>query len=133
MLKAKNDSDRLKHEFVILRKENQPLARLLIDLYHHVDNVFEKDVIMTMIYRSQDEQDAIYKDNPKYEKKPWKSPHQFYQAVDIRSSNFTQDEIEKVEKYLNDKYNKLNYYSWTAKCHKVGEGAYHFHIQYYRS
>lgn len=133
MLKAKNESERIKHEFVILRKENEPLARLLIDLYHYVDGKYNKDVVMTMIYRSQDEQDAIYKDNPRYEVKPWKSPHQFYQACDIRSRTFSDDEIKDIEEYLNNKYNKSNYYKWTAKCHKVGDGAFHFHIQYYKT
>ena len=132
MLKAKNDSDRIKSEFSSLRKENKPLARLIIDLYRYVDKQHKKDVVMTMIFRKQSEQDSIYRDNPKYKKKPWKSPHQFWQAVDIRSKIFNDDEIKDIENYLNSKYNSSNYYKWTAKCHKVSGGAYHFHIQYYK-
>lgn len=133
MLKAKNNSDRIKQEFGKLRRENRPLAMLLIDLYHYVDKKFQKDVVMTMIYRTQDEQDAIYRNNPRYEKRPFKSPHQFWHAVDIRSRTFSDDEIEDIENYLNSKYNDSNYYKWTARCHKVGDGAYHFHIQYYKA
>lgn len=132
MLRAKNDNPRLIKEFIKLRTENRHLAALLIDLYHYVDQIFEKDTIMTMIYRTQDEQDRIYAHSARYRQNPWKSPHQFWQAVDIRSFIFTTEEILHLVDYLNNKYNSSNYYKWTAKYHQVGNGGYHFHIQYYK-
>jgi len=133
MLHVKNDSPRLKEEFRKLLKENNPLAKLIVDLYHYIGDQFNKDTIITMIYRTQDEQDAIYSGNARYDKKPWTSPHQYWHGVDIRSWLFTDREIDQIVEYLNDKYNKSNYYGWTAKCHKVARGAIHFHIQYYEN
>lgn len=131
MLKAKNDSPRIIAEFSRLRTANRPLAKLMIDLYRYIAREMGQDTVMTMIFRSQDEQDAIYRNNPRYEARPFTSPHQYWQAIDIRSTIFDDDEIAQIEQYLNDKYNGTNYYKWTAKNHKVGDGAYHFHIQYY--
>ena len=133
MLKVKNDAKRLKREFRELRTKNRPLALLLVDLYRYVQNKHNKDITITMLYRKQEEQDSIYKHHPKYHIKPWKSPHQFWHGVDIRSMNFTRVEIVDIEQYLDNKYNKPNYYKWTAKCHIVSAGAEHFHIQFYPS
>lgn len=163
---AKNDSQRLKDEFKQLRHENPDLAKLMVWLYHHVYNEYGKNVTMTMIFRTQAEQDGIYKGvkrgKREYDKKPWKSPHQFWHAVDIRSrhplvrqnkgklevveddngkirrdvnlqDSFTDKQIKEIENALNEKFNRTNYYRWTAKCHKVGKGAFHFHIQYVRA
>lgn len=130
MLYAKNDSPRLKEELRRLGKENKPLLDLIVDLYHHIEDILGKDTVITMIYRTSAEQDAIYGKSKKYKKKKFTSPHQYWQAMDIRSKSFTKDEVKSIEKYLNDKYNDTNYYKWSAKDHKVGKGASHFHIQY---
>ena len=132
-LKAKNDSQRLKDEFVNLRKENKPLWDLLVDLYKWVDKEFGKDTVMTMLYRTQEEQDYLYRDSERYDKKPFKSPHQFYHAVDLRSFIYTKEERDRMVEYLNSKYDSSNYYKWTAKVHEVGSNGLHFHIQYYKS
>lgn len=132
MLLAKNDSDRIKQELKDLKTVNNPLLMLLVDLYHWVDKKFNKDVVITMIQRTQAEQDSIYGHNLKYKTKPWKSPHQFGHSCDLRSNIFTDKEIAEIEYYLNNKYNKDNYYKWTAKCHKISKGATHFHLQYYK-
>jgi len=130
VLHAKNDSARIKKELNLLRVENRALFNLIIDLYKHIDKEFGKDTIITMIYRTQEEQDDIYAFSEKYKLKPWKSPHQFWHSIDLRVFVYTEEEVKKVEAYLNDKYNEDNYYKWTAKNHKVGNGADHFHIQY---
>jgi hypothetical protein len=71
-----------------------------------------------MIYRTQKEQDEIYagtfRGTRSYDKNPWKSPHQVWTALDIRSKIYTEEEIYKIKKYLNDKYNSSNYYKTTA-------------------
>lgn len=135
----KNDSTRLKDEFtkyIIKDGKNKELQNIIFDLVDYVGDNLKKNITITMIYRTQEEQDGIYagKVNDygrKYNKRPWKSPHQFYHAVDIRSSNFTSYEIVQIEDYLNCKYNQSNYYGWTARCHNVGKGD-HFHIQYFK-
>lgn len=130
VVKVKNDSQRLKDELITLSKKNKDLHELIFDLAEYIKNTFKKELIITMIDRTQAEQDAIYKDDVKYKVKPFKSPHQFWQACDIRSKIFNKDEIKAIEDYLNGKYNKTNYYSWTARNHVVAGGEYHFHIQW---
>lgn len=124
MLHAKNDSQRIKNELIELKTKNRELFDLIIDLYHYADHNFNKDVVITMIYRTQEEQESIYGSG--YSKK---SPHQFYHAIDIRSRLYTQDEMNQMVKYLNERYNKNNYYKWTTKVHEVGDHGMHFHIQ----
>jgi len=127
MLLAKNESERIKRELGDLRTKNRELLKLIVDLYHYVEDELGKDVIITMIYRTQAEQEAIYGEG--YKKK---SPHQFNQAIDIRSSIYTREDRNKIVKYLNYKYNNSNYYRWTTKVHSVGNHGLHFHIQYYK-
>jgi len=141
MLYAKNDSQRIKDELVDLREYNRPLYDLTIDLYKWIDKEFSKDTIITMIYRTSSEQDAIYKGTFKgsrsYDEKPWKSPHQTWTAIDLRTYIYTEEEIEKVAKYLNKKYNSSNYYKTTVMYHEVTNAqgqklGKHFHVQYYK-
>lgn len=132
---VKNDSKRLTEEIWELRKLNRPLLKLLLDTRNFVKKNLGKNITLTMIYRTDEEQDRIYRGTQRrgrlYDAKPWKSPHQFYHAFDLRSFTFTDDEIKQIEDYLNDKYNDSNYYRFTAKNHNVGLGD-HFHVQYYK-
>ncbi len=130
MLKFKDNAARLIEELAALEQSNRPLFDLLQDVANFVSSTYKKEFIITMIGRTDAEQDAIYKDDPKYKIKKFKSPHQFSHAADIRSSIFSSDEIKGIEDYLNNKYNGINYYKWTARNHIVGNGAFHFHIQY---
>jgi len=134
MVCFKNDSARLKREYNDLEDSNKGLYDLLTDLAKFCKDSYNKDVVLTMILRTKEEQDNIYKGTKnskgvKYDDKPWKSPHQFSHALDIRSKTYTKNEIKAIEEYLNDKYNSKNFYKWTALCHDVGQGD-HFHIQF---
>lgn len=128
MLYAKNDSIRIKKELIALKDKNRPLYDLIIDLYEWVDLNLEKDTVMTMIFRTQEEQEDIYGSETSK-----KSPHQFNHAVDIRSWLYTKEEQEQMVEYMNAKYNSSNYYKWTAKVHEVSNRGVHFHIQYYKT
>lgn len=121
---------RVEKEYAELEDKNRPLYDLSIDLQKFVWDEFEKKLTITMINRTAAEQDYLYKNSAKYQKKKFKSPHQYLHSLDIRSRNFDSAEIKKIEDYLNKKYNDANYYSWTAKNHTVGSGL-HFHIQLY--
>lgn len=125
----KDNSTRLTNEFTTLLDKNKELHDIITDLCEYCYTFFKKDIVLTMIYRTDEEQDSIYKDDPKYKIKKFKSPHQFWQAFDLRSSTFTPEEIKFIEDYLNNKYNSVNFYKWTARNHTVGLG-FHFHIQY---
>lgn len=133
MLLAKNDSPRIKRELGDLRTKNKPLLKLILDLYHYVEDNFGKDVVITMIYRTDEEQDYLYRHSERYAKRPFKSPHQFYHAIDIRSWLYTKEEIKQMVDYLNSKYNQDNYYKWTTKVHEVGDNGMHFHIQFVKA
>jgi hypothetical protein len=128
-IEFKNDSNRLKEEMEELKIRNKPLYNILLDCGEFCDRYFNKKTIVTMIYRTDEEQDSIYKNDPKYQQRKFKSPHQFYHAFDLRSSHLDTIQIEKLVKHLNDLYNKDNYYKWTAKDHDVGLGN-HFHVQF---
>ena len=123
-------SDRIAEEFKLLPSKNKELYDLAVDLSEFIKNSFSKELVLTMILRTDSEQDDIYKNDAKYKIKKFKSPHQFWHALDIRSHTFDPLQISKIEDYLNEKYNKSNHYGWTAKWHKVSGQAYHFHIQY---
>jgi hypothetical protein len=131
-IQMKNDSKRLHDEWENLQSENNDLWEIGEDINTFTYKNFKKTVVITMILRTQKEQDEIYNNDPKYQQKPFKSPHQFAQALDIRSKIFAEDEIKKIESYVNEKYNSTNYFGWSAKCHTVGSGAEHFHVQYYK-
>ena len=113
-----------------LLAENPDLFYIVEDLNKWVQKTFKKKTILTMIFRTEAEQDYLYRNSAKYKRRKFKSPHQFYHAVDIRSFIFTKAEIGRIERYLNKKYNERNYYRWTAKCHEVGNNGMHFHIQF---
>lgn len=134
IIKYKNDSERLRIEHEALEKANNDLYFLLDDLSRFLWAEFEQELVITMINRTQDEQDEIYagtvrSDGRSYDDRPWTSPHQYNHAADIRSRDFTEEQIQQIEDYLNAKYNQHNYYRWTAKNHTVGHG-WHFHIQF---
>lgn len=125
----KNDSGRLRDELQALKAKNHDLYLIMYDITTYCATEFKKDVVITMIYRTEAEQDSIYKDDPKYIAKKFKSPHQLNHAFDLRSSTFDTKQIEKLVLWLNTTYNVHNYYNWTAKCHDIGLGD-HFHVQF---
>lgn len=123
------DETRLKDEYSQLLSKNKELHDMITDICTYCKDAFTKDVVITMIYRSDEEQEAIYKDDPKYKVRKFKSPHQFWHSVDLRSRTFEATEIEKLVSYINGKYNDTNTYKWTARNHDIGLGD-HFHLQY---
>lgn len=127
-VRVKNDDPRLKGELKELANKNKPLYDMLFDLAVWIKDNFKKDTVVTGIYRTDAEQAEIYKNDPRYKLKPFKSPHQFWQAFDLRDSIYTKDEIKKTVDYVNKTYNKHNQLAFTAMDHNVGKG-FHFHIQ----
>ena len=128
----KNNSTRLERELADLPKKykNEGLYNLIVELNEYTNRTFKKPVLITMVGRTQAEQDHLYRNSARYQKKKFLSPHQLWHAVDIRSHHFTLSEIKQIEERVNKKYNGSNYYKWTAKYHKVGSGGLHFHIQW---
>lgn len=129
------DKERLESELGQLQSKNPELHTMLMDLVQFVHDEFQKDVVLTMILRTQAEQDEIYggtvnSAGRSYDEKPWRSPHQFWHAMDLRSWIYTEEELQKMVDWIN-RWGKEhgNYYKWTAKVHDVGKGM-HFHVQF---
>lgn len=127
----KNDSKRLKDEYSKLFKKNPELFEIIDTLNDMANKEFGKNVLITMIYRTQSEQDYLYRNSAKYAARKFKSPHQFWHGVDLRSRTFEPEEIAKMVEYINEEYNQENHYRFTADYHTVGAG-FHFHIQFAR-
>lgn len=131
---VKNASERLKNELSELPDKNPELYGLLMDLCAFVEANYKKDVVITMIYRTQEEQDWLYRDSAKYKKRKFKSPHQFWHAIDLRSWIYTEKERKEMVKFLNERGSaQNNYYNWTAKVHEVGNNGLHFHVQFLKN
>lgn len=126
---------RIGEEFHTLKRKNPALTQLILDLTDFVRVEFSKDLMMTMIFRTQQEQWDLYTktDGPKTKRI---SPHMLWNAVDIRDWIYTPQEKQKITKFLQTHYDKSNRMSKlgngsrTVWLHKIKGQAMHFHIQY---
>lgn len=85
------------------------------------------DIQVTGLHRTQKEQDRIYRNNPKYKKKPWKSVHQDWRGGDVGVNAFS----TKTKRFLRDMLNRRFKNMGTSKVcvwHDIGLGD-HFHLQ----
>ena len=115
-------------QFVELGTKNKALVELLIDLDQLVTSTMHKNIVLTSVYRSPDEQAALY---AKSERKVTNSPHSSHEAVDLRSWTFTDPERDEIVDYLNKKHKNASGRP-VAMCHAIPSGALHFHIQLYK-
>jgi hypothetical protein len=131
MLKSK--TERIRKEFEELPSKNASLAQLILDLNDFVSLEFNKDVVMTHIFRTQEDQKALYAKEAKQNKS---SPHMRWEAVDIRDWIYDAKEKKAIGKFLKEYYdatnemNKLPSGSRTYWLHSLKSNAMHFHIQY---
>lgn len=131
MIKVKNQDPRLEKELILLRTKNKELHDMLLDANEWLlNNHSIMDLTVTHIFRTQQEQDNFYKNNPKYQVKPFISPHQLWHGVDLSTRTFGPIIINGLLEYLNAKYNKLNYYKVTVIYHEVDSFGLHFHLQF---
>ncbi len=108
---------------------SQKLKNIILILATYSWYIFEKKIIITSIFRTQEEQDKYYSTNENYKKKPWKSVHQLWRGVDLRSYIYTDVEIQSLLKITNTIPYDLNRPNKkTAIYHNVGVGD-HLHIQ----
>lgn len=112
-----------------LKVENPDLLGVLEFIRNFSQNTYNKEITVTMILRTDAEQDHLYRNSTKYKAKKFKSPHQFGHAFDLRSKTFTIQEIDALVNATNNTFNSTNFYKPTAMYHDVGSGL-HFHINY---
>jgi hypothetical protein len=128
-------TERVRQEYEQLKGCNAPLAALVQDLAEFVKVEFRKDVVMTMIFRTQEEQWALYEktDGPQTTRV---SPHMLWQAVDLRDWIYTPKQKQAIGGFLKRHYDATNRLprlhggSRTYMLHKIKGGAMHFHVQY---
>lgn len=119
----------LKSEYTRLMHVNKPLCVIAHRLSNFVAENYKKDVIITCIMRSQQENDAIYKGIAKKQKR---TAHSVSAAIDIRSRGL-EEHIPKMLEFLNayNSYNANKTLSHqTAIFHEIPGHGPHFHIQF---
>ena len=79
------------------------LKSIVILLAYYSWSFFGKRIVLTDIFRTQKEQDKIYKNNKAYQKKPFQSVHQFWRGVDIRvrKDSLTKKEAQTLTNIAN--------------------------------
>lgn len=122
-------TERERTEYGDLPKNNSKLFALLIDLVSYVHDMFDKDVVLTAIYRTPEEEAALYQTTVD---KIIHSPHFDWNAFDLRSSIYTADEIQGIENYVKSKYKNANG-SVVVLYHTLPGNAFHFHFQLFPS
>ena len=86
-----------------------------------------RGINLTHIFRSNEEQRDIYKNNTKFKLAPWHSTHEYWRAVDVGVNAFTETQRQEMCNFVNKRFN----YSGSHNCcvyHNVGRG-WHFHLQ----
>jgi len=124
---------RLRNDWKELHEKNPALYSIVTHLAGYCGLTLKKDLVITQIFRTKNEQLAIYGPNTTK-----KSPHMFHCAVDLRcrDSHFKKEEREFLERSLR-KYDQFNSFgqmpsgSRTVWIHSVGDGGIHFHVQFY--
>lgn len=96
---------------------------------YYVKAKYNKNIRITDTHRTQESQDHIYRNNPRYKIKPWPSVHQQGRGVDISIKGYTPAMIRDIVVTANrikysDKYK-------IATHHDVGAGDHlHFQVPY---
>ena len=90
---------------------------------------FSKPLILTSVFRTPEEQGALYSHLPENQRPH--SPHQDWKAVDLRSWAYTDDEINRLLRFLNT-FTVMGGQRQVALYHEIPGNVKHFHIQYWR-
>lgn len=122
-------TDRQRAEFLALVQHNPKLKELLEVINDYSQRVLSKSIIITDIFRTIEEFDALYAATPVVER-PSSSPHCYWQAADLRAFIYTQAEIDQIVAFINRHFKYKTGVKSVAMCHAVVGGAQHFHIQY---
>lgn len=110
-----------------LPQKNPKLQMLLINIDAYAIANFSKEITITRIYCTKEEEDALYVED--MSKRPKISPHEVWEAADLRSSVFTEDEINNLVNYCNEGWKYHDGSHPVALYHMIAGNTYHFHIQ----
>lgn len=118
-------TDRIKSEFDQLNVKNPRLHALLIVLDQFAILELGHEITLTCILRTKEENDALYAATP-VDQRPKNTPHCSWLAADLRSSDFTQDQINRLLALAN----QFKWQRTVAICHAIAGNVMHFHVQY---
>jgi len=124
---VKFKTTRIEEEYSELQDKNAQLHALLVMLDGYTRAKFSKEIVLTHLFRTPEEQVSLYAATEP-SKRPAKSPHQSWEAVDLRSTTFTEAEHKDMCDMLNKTYKNKNAKP-VAFVHAIAGGAPHFHIQ----
>lgn len=68
------------------------------------EDMLNKPLIITHLFRTQAEQNSIYTDNKMYKTAPWKSVHQFGRGCDIRIRHLTETQQKHLRRKINTSF-----------------------------
>ena len=119
-------SQRQLNDFNELSNKNMKLLHIVTLLDNFTQLEFNKEIVVTDVFRTKEEFDALYAATP-VEKRPASSPHCTWNAVDLRSNTFTDSEINTMLTFLNCFKNKNN--KKVAIYHSIAGNVNHFHLQ----
>lgn len=121
-------TDAEKHEWAELDIKNPKLHKLVALLDEYTQLNFDKEITLTEIFRTKEEFDALYSATPA-EKRPADSPHCHWLAADIRSSTFSDEELDKIRIFLNTfKYKDGS--KPVCLIHAIAGNVKHVHVQF---
>lgn len=109
-------------QFNLLTQNNPKLKNVLNLLDQYTTHEFGKDICLTCIFRTMEEQEALYAPNPAPP-----SVHTQWEGADVRSWDFDDDQIHKMLTFLNAFAFRNGKPS--ALYHTIPGNAPHFHIQ----
>jgi len=115
---------RIEVEFKELFNRNRRLYQLILVAGQYSEFEFRKEVTITSLYRTPEENAALYAPNVE----PISKPHTIWQAVDLRSVIYSAPEIYKFVQFLN-LWTVFDGKKLTAFCHSIPGGSQHFHVQ----
>lgn len=122
---------KFKHEWLKNEFNNSIHPRLRVIVYAiagFCEYEFNKNLTITEILRTQATQDIYYKDSPAYQRKPWKSVHQYGKGVDCRSFDFSMKEIKRIDEFVDKHFVYDKRRRESSIYHSVGHGN-HLHFQ----
>lgn len=115
---------RIEGEFHELPLRNKRLYTLIQVASQYSEFEFRKEITITDLHRTPEENAKLYVPNPE----PINKPHTIWEGADLRSSIYTPQEIYKFVAFLNC-FTGFGGKRVTAFCHSIPGGAPHFHVQ----
>lgn len=114
-------------EYGELFTENSRLCELLHNIESFVHLEFKKEIVITSIHRTEAEHQALYVSTPEAQR-PKSSVHCQWEGLDLRSSIYTESEINRIVNFVN----QFTFRNGKKAClyHEIPGNARHLHIQY---